>query len=45
MSFETKPLVIRSFNILDTKKVFKMSQEDLMKEFLPGQVYDDLEHT
>lgn len=45
MSIETERLVIRNFDLDDTKKVFQMSQEKLMKDFLPDQVYENLEHT
>jgi len=45
MSIETKRLILRSFNLLDTKKVYEMSQEDPMKVFLPDQVYENLKHT
>jgi RimJ/RimL family protein N-acetyltransferase len=45
MSIETKNLVIRPFNLLDTEKVYQMSQEASMKAFLPDQVYESLEQT
>ena len=45
MSIETKNLAIRPFNLLDTEKVYKMSQEASMKAFLPDQVYESLEET
>lgn len=45
MSIETKNLVIRPFNLFDTEKVYKMSQELAMKTFLPDQVYESLEQT
>jgi len=43
MSIETKRLLLRSFNLLDTEKVYEMSQEKSMKAFLPDQVHKSLE--
>jgi ribosomal-protein-alanine N-acetyltransferase len=43
MSIETKRLLLRSFNLLDTEKVYEMSQEKSMIAFLPDQVYKSLE--
>ena len=43
MSIETKRLVIRPFSLLDTEKVYEMSQEESMKAFLSDQVYESLE--
>src|SRR6056297_2991023 len=45
MSIETKNLVIRPLSILDTEKVYEMSQEAGMKAFLPDQVYESKEQT
>lgn len=45
MAIETTNLAIRAFNLLDTEKVYQMSQEASMKAFLPDQVYENLQQT
>lgn len=38
---DTKNLILRPFTLDDTEKVYKMSIEDGMKQWIPDQVYDD----
>jgi ribosomal-protein-alanine N-acetyltransferase len=41
---ETPSLLLRRFVPADTKKVFRMSQEESMKAWIPSQVYRDEAH-
>ncbi len=39
----TDRLIIREFSLEDTEDVYKLSQEEAMKKWIPDQVYDDME--
>jgi ribosomal-protein-alanine N-acetyltransferase len=41
---ETQSLVLRPLTSLDARKVFRMSQEDGMRKWIPNQVYRDEVH-
>lgn len=42
---ETENLILRPFSLEDVNKVFKLSQEEGMRQWIPDQVYEDEEET
>lgn len=40
---ETQRLKVREFTLLDTTIIYEFSQEELLKKWIPDQVYDDLD--
>ena len=40
---ETQRLIIREFELLDTKTIYEFSQEESLKKWIPDQVYADMD--
>jgi ribosomal-protein-alanine N-acetyltransferase len=45
LNLQTETLTLRHFTLADTQKVFAMSQENGLKEWIPDQVYKNEEQT
>ena len=41
MNLKTKNLEIRPFELIDTKRIFELSQEESLRTWIPDQVYEN----